>query len=83
MRLSQAKKSTDQSNNKPFLLVERQGNGRPAFRLLSIKNPRFNNPGTRLNNHKSPVHISKVIWESILFILNLDNLSVPKTREVD
>ena len=67
---SQTKKSTDQLNINPFLLVEPQGNGRPRFRLLNIKNPCFNNSGSRSNNHKYPVHISKVITGAMRVILS-------------
>jgi len=66
----QAKKSTDQSNIKPFLLVRYPSQGRPSFRLLNIKHPRFNNSGSRSSKNKYPVHISKVITDALAVIFS-------------
>ncbi|MBA7659928.1 hypothetical protein ES703_67922 [subsurface metagenome] len=74
MTSSQAKKSTDQSNIKPFLLVQYPSQGRPSFRLLNIKYPHLNNSGSRSNNHKYPVHISKVIEGSLFLMSTNDTL---------
>jgi len=70
LQSSQAKKYPDYSDNKPFLLVERQGNGRPAFRLLTIEHLRFNNSGSQSNKINHPVHISKVITDALRVILS-------------
>jgi len=69
MTSSQAEKSTDQSNLKPFLLVQYPSQGTPVFKFLNIKHPRFGNPAARSNGTREPVHISKVIYEVMAFVL--------------
>jgi len=64
-----ALKSNHSQNEKPYLLVQDPGQGRPVFKLLNIKHPRFNNPGARANGSRDPVHISKVIAEVMAFVL--------------
>jgi len=80
---SNALKSNHSQNEKPYLLVQCPSQGRPVFKLLNIKNPRFTNPGAHANGYRNPVHISKVIDEAILFTLNHGILSQRSEREVD
>jgi len=49
--------------------VQYPDQGTPVFKFLSIKNPRFNNPGAHVNGYRNPVHISKVIYEVMAFLL--------------
>jgi len=80
---SQTKKTTDQSDNKPYLLVQYPSQGRHELSFLNIKNPRFDNPRACSNKHKDLVHISAVIEESMLFILNHASYNLHTTGEID
>jgi len=66
---SQAKKSPNYSDSKPYLLVKYPSQGRSVFKLLNIKRPRFANPAARSNGTREPVHISEVIVEVMAFVL--------------
>ncbi|MBA7608105.1 hypothetical protein ES703_15280 [subsurface metagenome] len=74
MTRSQDQKPGIKSDDKPYLLVQYPSQGRPVFKFLNIKNPRFTNPGSRSNGSENPVHISKVIEEAMSFILTYDTL---------
>jgi len=69
MTHSQAHKSSIESDDRPYLLVQNPDQGRPVFKFLTIKNQRFNNPVSRSNGTRNPVHISEVISEVMAFVL--------------
>ncbi|GAI69496.1 unnamed protein product [marine sediment metagenome] len=56
-------------------MVQRPTKGRPVYRLLNIKNPRFYNSGSQSNSYKKTVHVLKVIEETIPFMFTNDTLS--------
>jgi len=68
-------KTPNDSETRPYLLTCCKRNGRPSFRFLYIKHPRYDTIPCPSKISGRLVHILVVMREVIPFILNYDTLS--------